>query len=260
MRKRIIIAVVAVIVVTALSVGGWWLWSEYGDRLQPEEGALTASGTVEAEEVAVSSLITGRITGVTAEEGAEVTSGTVLFELDDQVLRLRVDQAAAGLAAARAVLDQVRADGGTQQEIDQAQANVDQAEATVQLAELQLGYTEIAAPAEGVVSRVTAGLGENASPGRTLAVIANLDRLWVSVYIPETRIAEVALGTRASVTTESSERTFDAEVVYISPQAEFTPANIETQEQRVKLVYEVRLEVDNIGEELKPGMPVDVEF
>jgi len=260
MRKRIIVAAIIVVVLAVLGVGGWWLWTEYGDRLTPEEGGLAASGTVEADEIAVSSVVAAPIVEVLAEEGAEITSGTILFELDDQLLQLQVDQASASLAAASAMLEQVRADAGTQQEIAQAQARVDQSEAAVRMAEVQAGYAQVMAVADGVVTQVTASAGENASPGKTLAVLTDLSRLWVTVYIPETRIGEVSLGSRASVTTDSSERTFDGEVVYIASEAEFTPANIETQEQRVKLVYEVRLEVDNIGDELKPGMPADVEF
>ena len=102
--------------------------------------------------------------------------------------------------------------------------------------------------------------GENAAPGKTLATIADLDDLKVSVYIPETRIGEVRLGQKAIVYVDSSDTAFDAEVTFISSNAEFTPSNIETKDQRVKLVYEVRVKLTGGGDVLKPGMPVDVEF
>ena len=260
MKKRAIIAVIVVVVIAALGAGGWWAWTEYEDQLTTDDGPVGGSGMVEADQIAISSVVAGRITGVLAEEGAEVSSGTPMFTIDSEILDLQVDQASAGVSAAKAILDQVNADEGTPEEVAQAQAQVDQAEAALAMARLQASYANVESPAEGVVTQVTASEGENAAPGKTLAIVSDLERLYVSIYVPETRIGELSLGDRASVVADSSDRTFDAEVAFIASEAEFTPASIETKEQRVKLVFEVRLEVDNIGTELKPGMPVDVEF
>lgn len=259
MKKRIVIVLVIVLLIAAAAAGGYWAWITYGNGTA-EEDVLGGSGTVEANEVAVSSVIPGRIAAVTAEEGAVITSGTVLFALEDDILRLQVDQADAGLKAAEAALAQARADELTQAEIDQAQARVDQAAAAKNMAEVQLAYAEIAAPMDGVITQVTASVGETAGSGKTLATIADLETLYVSIYISETRIGEIELGRSATISTDSSSNIFDAEVVYIASEAEFTPSNIETKEQRVKLVYEVRLKVTDTGDILKPGMPVDVEF
>ncbi len=260
-KKRIVIVVIVVLALVALGVGGWFLWDRYGDRLRTTKAdTLGGSGTIEAETTAVSAMVAERIDEVLAIEGGEVASGTVLFKLNDQTLQLQVDQAAAALNAARAALEQVKAEGKPQTEIDQAQARVDQAQAALSMAEIQLGYAEVKSPAEGVVDQVNASVGEITAPGMRLATIANLDELYVTIYIPQERIDEVSTGARASVTSDSSARTFEGTVVYVASEPEFTPANIETEEQRTKLVYEVRLSVDNIGSELKPGMPVDVEF
>ena len=259
--KRIIVISVILVVIVAVGVGGWFLWERYGDQLRDAtEDTLEASGTVEAETVAVSALVAQRIDEVLGIEGGGVTSGTVLFKLDPTMLQLQVDQAAAGLKAARAALDQANADGRPAAEIDQAQARVDQAQAALGMAEVQLGYAEVKAPVEGMLSQVNASIGEITAPGLRLATISNLDDLFVTIYISQERIAEISTGTRASVTSDSSERTFEGTVVFVASEPEFTPANIETEDQRTKLVYEVRLSVDNIGSELKPGMPVNVEF
>lgn len=259
MKKRILIVLVIVLLLAAAGAGGWWAWITYGTGTA-EEDVLGGSGTVEANEVAVSSVIAGRIASVSAEEGAAVTSGTVLFTIESDILQLQVDQADAGLKAAEAALAQARADKLTQAEIDQAQARVDQAAAAKNMAEVQLAYASIAAPMDGVITQVTASVGETAGSGKTLATIADLETLYVSIYVPETLIGDIEIGKAATILTDSSSSVFDAEVVYIASEAEFTPSNIETKEQRVKLVYEVRLEVTDTGDVLKPGMPVDVEF
>lgn len=257
MAKRIIIVVV---IVAVLAAGGWWAWATYGDTSTPEDAVLGGSGTVEADEVAVSSVVAGRIQSVTATEGAEVASGTVLFSLEGSVADLQVQQAAAGVRAADAALAQVKADKGTKAEVNQANARVDQANAALEMARVQASYALVKSATSGVITQVIASAGENASPGKTLAKIADLGRLHVSVYISETEIGQVKLDQWATVKTDSSSREFDAQVVFIASQAEFTPSNIETKDQRVKLVYEVRLDIPDTGDVLKPGMPVDVSF
>ncbi|MDP2183321.1 MAG: efflux RND transporter periplasmic adaptor subunit [Actinomycetota bacterium] len=257
MAKRIILVVV---IVAVLAAGGWWAWTTYGDTEAPEDAFLGGSGTVEADEVTVSSVIAGRIESVTATEGAEVASGTVLFSLDSAVLDLQVQQAEAGVRGAEAALSKVKADDGTKAEVNQAKARVDQAKAALEMARAQAGYAQVEAAVSGVITQVTASAGENAAPGKTLAKIADLKRLHVSVYISETEIGQIKLDQWATVTTDSSSREFDARVTYIASQAEFTPSNIETKDQRVKLVYEVRLDIPDSGDVLKPGMPVDVRF
>lgn len=256
MAKKIIIAIV---VVAVLAGAGWWAWTTWGEGAT-DETVLGGSGTVEADEIAVSAVISGRIITADGVEGSEVTSGTVLFTLDAALLDLQVEQAQAGVKAAEAALAKVKADKGSQAEIDQATARVTQANAALQAAKVQQSYATISAPSDGVLTQVTASIGENASPGRTLATIADLGNLHVSIYIPETQIGQIKLGDKASIVTDSSTTKFKGEVVFIASEAEFTPSTIETKDQRVKLVYEVRLDLTDAGDVLKPGMPVDVTF
>lgn len=256
MKKRIPV-VIAVVLVALVA---WWAYVTYLAGDSADVGILGGSGTIEADETAVSSLIAGRIASATATEGVPVADGDVLFTLESDIVEAQVAQAEAGVRAAQAALQQVKDDDGSSAEIAQAQARIDQAKAALAMAKAQAAYSVVKAPVAGTVTSVVGSVGENAAPGKTLATIADLDSLRVSVYIPETRIGDVRIGQRAKVTVDSSDTTFDAVVTFISSQAEFTPSNVETKEQRVKLVYEVRLSVTNAGDVLKPGMPADVEL
>jgi HlyD family secretion protein len=257
MVKRIIIVIV---VLAVLGGAGWWAWLTYGDDGAQAAETPGGTGTVEAREVAISSVMPGRIIEVLAEEGSEVTSGTPLFKLDEALLALQVTQAEASVRAAQASLDQAKADSGTTGEIASAQARLDTAKAALEMAKLQVDYATITAPMDGVVTQVSAAVGENAAAGKTLATVADLSDLTIKIYVPETEIGDVEIGDMATVTTDSSDRTFSAEVVRIASEAEFTPGNIETKEQRVKLVYKVVLAVGSSGDVLKPGMLADVTF
>jgi HlyD family secretion protein len=255
MVKRIIIVLV---VLAVFGGAGWWAWLSFGDDGSQAAQAPGGTGTVEAREVAISSVMPGRIVEVLAQEGSEVTSDTPLFKLDAALLNLQVTQAEASVRAAQAALDQARADKGTAGEIASAQARLDSAKAALEMVKLQVEYATITSPMNGVVTQVSAAAGENAAAGKTLAMVADLTELTIKIYVPETEIGNVKIGDKAQVLTDSSDRTFTAEVVRIASQAEFTPGNIETKEQRVKLVYEVVLSVDNDGDVLKPGMLADV--
>lgn len=256
MKKRIPV----VIAVIAIAGVAWWGYSTYIAEGGEDVVVLGGSGTIEADEVSVSPLLAGRIATATATEGTPVAAGDVLFMLSSDIVDAQVAQAEAGVRAAEAMLEQVKNDDGTAAEIAQAVARVDQAKAGLAMAQAQQSYTSITAPVSGTITSVVGAVGENAAPGKTLATIADLDDLKVSVYIPETRIGEVRLGQKAIVYVDSSDTAFDAEVTFISSNAEFTPSNVETKEQRVKLVYEVRLRVTNANDVLKPGMPADVEL
>jgi HlyD family secretion protein len=137
---------------------------------------------------------------------------------------------------------------------------LDQADLQVKMLQVQVGYSIITAPIDAVALDVPATVGENASPGGTLAVLGDVKHLTVSVFIPESRIAEVKVGQAGTLSTDSSTKSFACKVTSIASQAEFTPASIETKDQRVKLVYEVKLDVTDSSGALKPGMPVDVKL
>lgn len=254
-RRRPIIVIAIVLVLAALA---WWGYTAWQASQVSESGVIRESGTVEAEESQVASILSGRIDSAEASEGVTVSKGDVLFLIDDELLQLQVDQAKAGLKAAKAALKQAKDDDESKATIAAAQARVDQAEAAVKMAQTQAGYAEVTSPIDGVVTALAAHVGENASPGKSLASVADLSKLHVSVYVAETQIGQVNIGDSATVTADGSAAEFPGTVTFIASEAEFTPNSIETQDQRTKLVYEVRVVIDDPNDYLKPGMPADV--
>ena len=121
---------------------------------------------------------------------------------------------------------------------------------------IQLGYAKVSAPATGTVTSIALREGELASAGRTLATLTLTDSLFVRTFVPEPRIGDVAVRDTATIATDAGD-TVDATVTFIASEAQFTPSSVETQDQRAKLVYEVRLVPDS-PEKLAPGMPVTV--
>jgi HlyD family secretion protein len=170
---------------------------------------------------------------------------------------MQLDLAEAQIAAAQAALDDLEA-GATQEEVAIAEAQVHQAEAPVRLFDAQIAQLTLEAPMDGVVTSRSSQVGETATAGLPLLTIANLDEVTLVIYIPETRVGHVRLGQEVEVEVDSFPgRAFIGEVVHIAGEAEFTPRNVQTQEERVNLVFAVKVRIPNPEHALKPGMPAD---
>jgi len=138
---------------------------------------------------------------------------------------------------------------------------VKQAQATLDLVEIQVEKLTIYTPISGVVLSKTIKTGENIGAGLTALTIADLEKLSVTVYLPENRYGQVGIGDLADLAVDSfPEQVFEAVVVRIADQAEYTPRNVQTQEERQNTVYAIKLAVENPSGKLKPGMPADVVF
>jgi HlyD family secretion protein len=165
--------------------------------------------------------------------------------------------AEARVAAARAALGELEA-GPTGEKIAMAEAQMRQAEAAVRLVDAQIAQLTLVAPMDGVVTSRSGHAGETATAGAPLLTIANLDQVTLVIYIPETRIGQVQVGQEVEVRVDSfPERTFVGQVASIAGEAEFTPRNVQTQEERVNLVFAVKVRIPNLDYALKPGMPAD---
>ena len=255
-HKRPPVAVIVVVLLLVAAGVGYWWWNTQ----QPAQSdALAASGSVEVTEFQIAPAMAGRIETVTVAEGDRVKAGAVIATLDKRALALQLAQAKEGVKAAEAGVTQAQNDG-TDAEVAAAKARLAQAKAGVKLAEVQLSYAVVTAPHAGVVVAVAVNAGQNASPGKTMATVSDTENLFVRVFVPETRIGDVKSGAKVEVTTDSSDETYPGVVTFIASQAEFTPNNVETKEQRVKLVYEVRIRISDPSGTLKAGMPVDVAF
>jgi HlyD family secretion protein len=148
-----------------------------------------------------------------------------------------------------------------QQQLDSAQAQVTSAQAAVGVIQAQLDELVVLAPTDGTVLTRIVEPGEVIQPGMTAMTIGQLNQLTVKVYIPEDRYGQIDLGDHAQVTTDSFPgEAFDGTVKRIAQQAEYTPRNVQTQEDRRTTVFAVELSVSDPSGKLKPGMPVDVQF
>ncbi len=157
-------------------------------------------------------------------------------------------------------LDLVQA-GPTEETLEAAQARVTQAQAALDLAEEQLDDATISAPIAGVILKKNMEAGEIVSPGVPVYTIGDLAHPWVTVYVKEDKLGLVKLGQTAEISVDSyPNKTYPGEVTHIASEAEFTPKNVQTKEERVKLVFEVEVSVENPNRDLKPGMPADVEI
>jgi HlyD family secretion protein len=165
--------------------------------------------------------------------------------------------AEAQVEAAQAALDQLEA-GSTEEETAVARAQVHQAQAAVHLIDAQINQLTLDAPMDGIVTSRSSQPGETATAGLPMLTIANLDEVTLVIYIPETRVGQVQVGQKVEVEVDSfPDRVFLGEIVNIAGEAEFTPRNVQTKEERVNLVFAVKVSIPNPNHALKPGMPAD---
>ncbi len=176
-------------------------------------------------------------------------------QFDDAESRYIVAQAQ--LNSARQNLKKLK-DFARPEEIAAAKARLEQARAAAELLRKQWIDAVIVAPVSGTVTQKPVEVGELVAMGSPVATIAQLDTMELMIYINEVDLGKVNLGGAADVVIDTyPDRTFQGTVVYISPVAEFTPKNVQTKEDRTKLVYGVKLQVLNTERILKSGMPAD---
>ena len=174
--------------------------------------------------------------------------------------REQIDQAGSALDEARERYEMLKK-GPRKETIAQAKARVEQAEAALGMAEIRLGYAAITAPFPGIVLSENVEPGEFVAPGTPVVTLGNLQDVWLRAYISETDLGRVKLGQQVRVYTDTyPDKTYKGRISFISSEAEFTPKNVQTEKERVKLVYRVKIEIPNPEMELKPGMPADAEI
>lgn len=264
---------IAVIILAAAGAGGYYV---YADRSPAEEAPyLTLYGNVDIRDVALGFRVSGRIDSLRFEEGDTVERGTVLATLDrepfDEELVLRRAELAEGRAALahaeklyarrQNLVETGAVSRGAYDDAlaarDEAAARVQTALARIELAETRLQDTEIRAPEDGVILTRVREPGSIVAEGAAVYSLALHDPVWVRTYVDEPSLGLVQPGQRATVRTDTGD-TFTGQVGYISPQAEFTPKNVETTQLRTDLVYRLRVIVEDAQRGLRQGMPVTV--
>jgi len=278
--------------IVALFLAGY-----FGHRFWTQKKALEEDqsfyGTVEAVEVSLTAQVAGRIVDLPVQEGEKVEAGQLLLKIDDSLYLAQVEQARATMQTASrqlAVIDasldgletqlvrtrkllstgsatQMQLDDlETQKSVLEAQkpviySQVEQARAAVKLAEEQLGYTRVAAPLNATILRIPVELGETVFPGSALLTLADLSSMEVKIYVPGPVLGKIQLGQPVDLKTDSfADRLFTGTIATIADEAEFTPKNVQTRDERVRLVYAVKVRVPNPDGTLKTGMPVDAWF
>jgi len=175
-------------------------------------------------------------------------------QLDDA--RAAAERTAATLAAAEQNLARLE-HGARVEELHVAEAAVALAQARLAQAEKAVADCTVAAPMDGVVTTRIREDGEIVGPGTALVTLSRLDEVWLSVYVPEPALSRVKVGQAARVTVNGTDRRFDGRVTFVSPEAEFTPRNVQTPDERAKLVYRIKVTLPNPEGVFKPGMPAD---
>jgi HlyD family secretion protein len=179
-------------------------------------------------------------------------------EAELHIAESAVEVMRAGVALAQAQFEQVEA-GPFEGEVDIAKAVVEEAMANLQLVEHQLTELSMKAPITGIVSQLLVKVGEVAAPGAPLVTLLDPSFLTLTIYVPEAQVAKVNVGDEVEISVDTfPEDVFTGHVRYIADQAQFTPTEVQTQEERVKLVFAVEVLIDDPDERLKPGMPADV--
>ncbi|KAB2965129.1 MAG: HlyD family efflux transporter periplasmic adaptor subunit [Thermoanaerobaculia bacterium] len=184
------------------------------------------------------------------------------------VAREALDKSALALELARRQREQAASQlnllerGARPEQIAGALAQVAQAEAAVETLDATLAKLRLVAPFAGVISVRHREPGETVGVGTPVLTLLDLDDRWVRIYVPENRLGRVALGQRAAITADTfPERKYEGSVSFIGSEAEFTPKNVQTNEERVRLVYAVRIRITGDPDhELKPGLPADVRL
>jgi HlyD family secretion protein len=174
------------------------------------------------------------------------------------VAEARVAAAEGRLRAATETVAKLRA-GSRPEEIASARARV--AAANAQIAEMEKSKADavLVSPVSGIVTLKMVRAGEMVARGTPLVTITDLDRPWANVYVDEPMVPNLRLGQTVTLVTDAGQR-LAGEITYISPKAEFTPRNVQTAEERSKLVYRIKVTVDNRDGVLKSGMPVEAEI
>ena len=218
------------------------------------------------EEVAQGEALLARAEAEAARVAADYQRQEALFarevipKRELEAARAAHDQARASVRERREALQLLRK-GARRERIDEARARHAAALARLSTAKERSGYATLTAPISGVVLSKAVEPGEQVAAGTPVVTLGDMEQCWLKGYIPETELGRVKLGQSARVSTDSHPgRVYEGKVSFISSEAEFTPKSVQTEKERVKLVYRIKITLANPNMELKPGMPADAEI
>ena len=275
-QHREIVVKKRIIVVITIIAGAVSVFVYFREKNLNSDNSIKVSGNIEATEIHLSFEITGRLVERLVDEGYTVKKNQVLARLDkDELIKAR-EQAQANLVQAEADsrlwqklflrMSSLLKDNATSiQDKDVAEANYEVAEAKLlgaqrafELTGIHLDRTDLKSPMDGFVTVKSAEVGEVLQAGSPVFTVVDLNDIWLTAYVNETDLGKVKLNQPVNVKTDTySDRTYRGRISFISEEAEFTPKQIQTTEEGVKLVYRIKVVLTNINQELKPGMPAN---
>jgi HlyD family secretion protein len=238
---------------------------EAGVRVRESDLALTLAGTREQEVKAAQQAMIDAQADL-EQKKLDSDRAQRLFAKDEVTAQERdltataVKRAEANFKASQQRYNEA-VEGSRKEEIAIARANLNQASANLGLSQVNLDYTILRAPSAGVITVRQAELGEVVAPGSPVVTLADLDHIWLRAYIAETDLGRIHWGQEATVTTDTYPgKQYNGRISFISSNAEFTPKSVQTNKERVTLVYRIKIDIDNLNHELKPGMPADAHI
>lgn len=253
----------------------------------------SVSGTIEVDDTHVASRYGGRVLKLYADEGDMLKEGALIADLDASELHAQRDLMLAQIATAQhdleaqsAQLDFLKADARRQQDllktkvvspndaeraisawkaqektIEASQKRIEQARAQLAQTDAQLNEMRILAPSDCVLEVLSVKVGDVLPPNREVATLLLTHHLWVRVYVPESWLGRIKLGEEVRVRVDSfKDKDFKGVVEQIGRQAEFTPRNVQTVEDRVRQVFGIKVRLPNVEDDLRAGMSADVSF
>jgi len=263
-------------VIVLLAVAGHFI---YYQEKHKHDDALRLYGNVDIRDVNLGFRVFGRIEKLNYEEGDRVKQGDVLANLDKKpyadtlkAAKADIDDKTEALKNAQIIFERKKeflsAKFASQQAYDDALAiknpaiaAIHSSQANLADAEIKMADTDIVAPTDGTILTRVREPGTIVNPGDTVYVMAVDDPIWVKAYISEVDLGKIFPGMKAKITTDSRpDVSYEGQVGFISPVAEFTPKNVETTDLRTKLVYRLRIIIANKDRYLRQGMPVSVSI
>ncbi len=182
--------------------------------------------------------------------------GTRKEQIDSAEAQLRQAQASYDLAAANLLQIQIR-----EKDITAAETKLQDAQAAYNIAKISFDYAQLTAPVAGWILLKNIEAGEVVNVGTPVFTLGDIADLWMNVYVGEREVGRLRLGDPVTIRVDAyPKETFSGKVIFISQEAEFTPKNIQTKDERTKLVYRVKVAIRNLDQKLKPGMPADAEL
>ena len=240
-----------------------WRLVRAGSRAEDIRAARAQAGSARADIAAADAEVQAASDDLKRFEALLAANAGSRKQRDDAAARVRVANARAEAARERAqaaeeAVARLRS-GSRPEEIAAAAARVSAAEAQIAALEKSLADATVKAPVSGTVTARLIDPGESLARGAPVVVISDLDRAWANVYVDEPLVPRLALGRPVTLHTDAGQQV-SGTISYISPRAEFTPRNVQTAEERSKLVYRIKVAVDNRNGILKPGMPVEADM